>query len=559
MANKIEITITEKGTAKTYSKRVKKAGKTTERFRIATSGATRAVGAFRNKLLLVSFATTVATATLVKLVKVAGNAQEVVSKFEAVFKDQAAASRVFAQDLANAVGRSETELLGFLSTLQDTFVPMGFARDQAADLSEQLVTLAIDVASFNDKADADVIRDFQSALVGNTETVRKYGIVITEARLKQEALDSGLIKTARTLTEQEKIQLRLNLILQGTTDAQGDAVRTMGSFNNQLKAAKSATTDLAIELGNKLQPTATSLTSAFTGLILEITTLISVSDGLKKSTNDQIEATIRFQQVELDLSKVELEKIERQIKLFEKLSLSTEALKLFAEEEREVIRVIENEITVLGTLITNTEDLGTETGKTRVEILRLSQAHRDQVGVLGETFDAITLAEIRLLQWNQAAKDGKTANDELTQSLKEVSDAANALSGIGGLLERFGGKKEKKVGGFLSTVGDILSTFQLLGSLFGGGGSPGGSGFPAAQHGMRSAPGGLTVVGEKGIELVNLPRGSRVFDNTESRQILNQGPKTIIVQIAGQTVATVLAPELERAARLDQNKLVVQA
>ncbi|KKL08736.1 hypothetical protein LCGC14_2572870, partial [marine sediment metagenome] len=52
--------------------------------------------------------------------------------------------------------------------------------------------------------------------------------------------------------------------------------------------------------------------------------------------------------------------------------------------------------------------------------------------------------------------------------------------------------------------------------------------------------------------------GTQIFSNAQTKQMLN-GPKTIIVQIAGQTVATILAPDLERAARLGQNKLVVQA
>ena len=44
-----------------------------------------------------------------------------------------------------------------MAGLQDTFVPLGIARDEAAELSKSLVTLAVDVASFNNTADADVI------------------------------------------------------------------------------------------------------------------------------------------------------------------------------------------------------------------------------------------------------------------------------------------------------------------------------------------------------------------------------------------------------------------
>ena len=72
------------------------------------------------------------------------------------------------------------------STVQDTFVPLGFARNEASDLSVQLTKLAVDVASFNNASDTETMRAFQSAIVGNHETVRRFGIVITEATLQQE-------------------------------------------------------------------------------------------------------------------------------------------------------------------------------------------------------------------------------------------------------------------------------------------------------------------------------------------------------------------------------------
>ena len=71
----------------------------------------------------------------------------------------------------DAVGRSSHELEGMASTVQDTFVPMGFARGEAAKLSVELTKLAVDTASFNNASDTDTIKAFQSALVGNHETL----------------------------------------------------------------------------------------------------------------------------------------------------------------------------------------------------------------------------------------------------------------------------------------------------------------------------------------------------------------------------------------------------
>ena len=124
------------------------------------------------------------------------------------------------------------------SSIQDTFVPMGFARGEASKLSVQLTKLAVDVASFNNASDVETMMAFQSALVGNHETVRRFGVVITEATLKQELLRMGITKSANEVTNAEKVQARLNLLLAGTSDAHGDATKTSGSFCKHHKGFK---------------------------------------------------------------------------------------------------------------------------------------------------------------------------------------------------------------------------------------------------------------------------------------------------------------------------------
>ena len=184
----------------------------------------------------------------------ASRSQETMAKFNVVFREQAAESLKWAEDFGNTVGRSTQDVAEWMAGLQDTFVPLGIARDKAAELSKSLVQLAVDVASFNNKADADVIRDFTSALVGNHETVRKYGIIISESAIKQEALNQGLNKTYKELTDLEKVQLRYKLIQRGSTDAQGDALRTADSYANQIKRLRANYQELSATIGQQLIP-----------------------------------------------------------------------------------------------------------------------------------------------------------------------------------------------------------------------------------------------------------------------------------------------------------------
>ncbi len=196
----------------------------------------------------------VISGVLAMAVREASNAQEMISKFNVVFRDQAPVIEQWAKTLGTAVKRSRFEIMGMAASLQDTFVPMGFAREKAAELSKGLVELAIDVASFNNKADAEVIRDFQSALVGNTETVRKYGIVITAAQVEQEILNRGWATSKSEITEAMKVQARYTMIIDGSTDAIGDAGRTSGSFANEMKGVKASIQEAAIVIGDTLLP-----------------------------------------------------------------------------------------------------------------------------------------------------------------------------------------------------------------------------------------------------------------------------------------------------------------
>ena len=204
-------------------------------------------------------------------------------------------------EFGDSVGRASHELEAMASQIQDTFVPMGFARGEAAKLSTQLTKLAVDVASFNNESDTETMKAFQSAIVGNHETVRRFGIVITEAALKQELLRMGITKSAKEVSNQEKVQARLNLIIAGTTDAQGDALATAGSFANRVKKLSSEFQQLAIKIGDQLMPHALD----FVNFLIDATENV---EGLLVALNlieDTATATEKLAKAQEDLNNLD--------------------------------------------------------------------------------------------------------------------------------------------------------------------------------------------------------------------------------------------------------------
>lgn len=181
----------------------------------------------------------------------ASSAYEDLSKFAAVFKGESAEVSVELTQFARDIGRSRFEMLKMASGIQDTFVPLGFARDQAADMSVELTRLSEDLASFNNLAGGgtEASQRLTSALVGNHEAVRTFGIVISQARLKEELLRIGMADLTGQALEQAKVQARLNIIMRDTADAHGDAARTARQAENAQRRFMAAVGDTFTGLG----------------------------------------------------------------------------------------------------------------------------------------------------------------------------------------------------------------------------------------------------------------------------------------------------------------------
>ena len=212
----------------------------------------------------------------------------------------------------DAVGRSSHELEGMASTVQDTFVPMGFARGEAAKLSVEMTKLAVDVASFNNASDTDTMNAFQSALVGNHETVRRFGVVITEATLNQELLNMGIEDGAKAATNAQKVQARLNLITDGVKDAQGDAARTAESYANQMKGLRAEFSELVGALGKEFLPMLVSVIKTLRTVTQKVKDFLQAmniidtpfSDAMRKTKLAIVDTTIAMNELQVKIDTI---------------------------------------------------------------------------------------------------------------------------------------------------------------------------------------------------------------------------------------------------------------
>lgn len=204
------------------------------------------------------------------LVGLGSDAEEMQGKFNVVFGDMAGDITKQLDDFGNAVGRNTYELQGMASTFGDTLKPLGFTDQALNDTTITLTKLATDLSSFNNMPMDEALARLRGTLVGSHENALAFGVVINENTLKQELARMGADELTGAQLEQAKVQARLNLLMAGTTDAQGDAARTSGSWANQTRALKAELTEAATSMGSELLPVVTPLLRDFTSMAREI-------------------------------------------------------------------------------------------------------------------------------------------------------------------------------------------------------------------------------------------------------------------------------------------------
>ena len=197
------------------------------------------------------------------VIQAASDLQEVSSKFSVVFAGQEATANAWAETLVDSYAMSTREAKQYLASVQDLLVPMGMQAEAAGKMSNEVVKLSADLGSFNNLPTAQVMDDIQSALVGNYETMKKYGVVLNASTVQQKAMSMGLARTKDDLTAADKAQAAYALMVEGSTAAIGDMARTSNSYANQAKKMGSTIEDLRAEIGKELIPVATSVVKTF--------------------------------------------------------------------------------------------------------------------------------------------------------------------------------------------------------------------------------------------------------------------------------------------------------
>ena len=158
----------------------------------------------------------------------------------------------FAQNAAASFGLSETMAKQFTGTFGAMSKAFGFAEKDAYEMSTTLTGLAGDVASFYNLDQEEAFSKLKSIFTGETEGLKSLGVVMTQTSLDQFAMNNGFGKTTAAMSEQEKVALRYQYVLDKLSLASGDFSRTSDGWANQVRLLKLQFDSLSASIGQSL-------------------------------------------------------------------------------------------------------------------------------------------------------------------------------------------------------------------------------------------------------------------------------------------------------------------
>jgi len=220
-----------------------------------------------------------AGAGAVKAIGLASDLAETQAKVGEIFDDQAAKIESWAAGAATALGQSQQEALDAASTFAIFGKAAGLAGNDLVAFSTNLTGLASDLASFNNTSPEEAVLAIGAALRGEAEPLRRFGVLLDDATLKQKALELGIYDGNGALTQQQKILAAEVAIFEQTSTAQGDFARTSDGLANKQRILRAQLQNVFTTMGTKLLPVALKLAQFFGDKVLPVIESVSKAFG----------------------------------------------------------------------------------------------------------------------------------------------------------------------------------------------------------------------------------------------------------------------------------------
>ncbi len=166
---------------------------------------------------------------------IASDLTEVQNVVDTAFGSMSGMVDEWAKSTIKNFGMSELAAKRTASTYMAMSKGMGQYGAEAAQMAIQAAERTADIASFYNMTQDEADTMIKSIWTGETESLKRIGVVMTQTNLDAYALANGFGKTTAAMTQAEQVQLRYQYVMDQTRLAAGDFVRTQDSWANQTR------------------------------------------------------------------------------------------------------------------------------------------------------------------------------------------------------------------------------------------------------------------------------------------------------------------------------------
>ena len=199
-----------------------------------------------------------------------------------VMGEYAEEAQNYAYKVQDVLGIDASSFIEAQSTFMSLAQGFGVAGDKAYAMSKGLTELAYDISSFKDEDPEEVFQRLQSAISGEIEPVRRWGVALDQASMKQWMLKNGIEENINSLTQADKALIRYNMTVEtmAKNGAIYDLARTLQSPANAIRILKQQFTQLSRAIGSLFIPILVAVIPYVQAFVKVITTLVSALASL---------------------------------------------------------------------------------------------------------------------------------------------------------------------------------------------------------------------------------------------------------------------------------------
>ena len=200
-----------------------------------------------------------------------GNQSKIVelqNVLDQTFGDSGKSISQWAENTGTKLGRSTLTMTESIAEAGALLKSMNLTGKPLEEMSKKLSEMSVNMASFWNTSDTEAWQSLRSAITGETESIKRFGMVMTDANLQVWASSQGLKMLNGQLTlngkgtkvnigqldDYNKSLIRYGFLVDKASLFENDAMRTKESTANQNKILKESLTELSTTIGKNLDP-----------------------------------------------------------------------------------------------------------------------------------------------------------------------------------------------------------------------------------------------------------------------------------------------------------------